>query len=243
MIKVKDWSIIKGALDSRQIPCDWVDLGHAYWIIVVDAYFQLEMFLNKKEPASADQVDFETNYKPLGNISKTDFEGNVLSRTKASRKGWHYQLHFIGIKTSVSSSGVHNKDHLGNDLGFTTYKMFKSDGTETTNPSEAVKTQVDWTPGHDIEVIAGLLTQSVAPANDCYVWVVAAPGIMDIPFLQGGANLKLSGINGKVDADGKAAKYLPYANPIPGTNTFRIIATHGLALNTEFQIAFGIFKA
>lgn len=241
MIKVQDWSIVKNFLDTRKIPCDWHDLGHAYWIMASDATFAIEIFLAKTDPASADQLDFETNYKASGNVSKTDLEGVPVLRSKAGNKGWHFQKQFIGITTSTIN-GVVNKDHLGNSLGFCTYKMFKADGTETSSPSSAVKTQVDWTPNHDFEVIGGSVEQSTPPAGNLYLWVIGAPGIADIPFLQGGANLKLIGMDGSVRADGKAAKFMKYNDPIPGTNTFRILAEHTLGLQHQFQMSFEIFK-
>ena len=73
MIKVA-WSELKNYADSGSFPIQYlVDKDDNYHIFCVNGTFQLKCIIAKESPASSDQSDFETNYKPNANknVSQT----------------------------------------------------------------------------------------------------------------------------------------------------------------------------
>lgn len=171
-----------------------------------------------------------------------DSTGRPITRRAITNDGWHYQLHCLEFQTSKLNS-VYNKDENGNDLGFGSIKLFKEDGSEITLEAEenlAVKTQVDWMTNHEMDIIGGQLYQAAPPVGDCRLWIIAAPGILNLKFGQGGINLKYAPAGGAVNADGRASKYLP---PSPaGINKFRLIFKHPAGLQHSAMMLFELFK-
>lgn len=184
------------------------------------------------------QIDFLKEIDP----TPRDSTGRPITRRAITNDGWHYQLHQLEFTTAKLNS-IYNKDENGNDLGFGTIKLFKEDGSEITDQAEenlAVKTQVDWMTNHEMDIIGGQLYQAAPPAQDCRLWIIAAPGILNLKFGQGGINLKHAPAGGAVNADGRAAKYLP---PSPaGINKFRLIFKHPAGFNHNAMMLFELFK-
>ena len=171
-----------------------------------------------------------------------DSTGRPITRRAITNDGWHYQLHCLEFQTSKLGS-IYNKDENGNDLGFGSVKLFKEDGSEITLEAEenqAVTTQVDWMTNHEMDIIGGQLYQAAPPVGDCRLWIIAAPGILNLKFGQGGINLKHAPAGGAVNADGRASKYLP---PSPaGINKFRLIFKHPAGLQHSAMMLFELFK-
>lgn len=183
-------------------------------------------------------IDFLKDVDP----TPRDSTGRPITRRAITNDGWHYQLHQLEFTTAKLNS-IYNKDENGNDLGFGTIKLFKEDGSEITDQAEenlAVKTQVDWMTNHEMDIIGGQLYQAAPPAQDCRLWIIAAPGILNLRFGQGGINLKHAPAGGAVNADGRASKYLP---PSPaGINKFRLIFKHPAGFNHNAMMLFELFK-
>lgn len=172
-----------------------------------------------------------------------DVTGRKIVRSAITNEGWAAQFHALSFQTSKLNS-VYNKDENGNDLGFTSLKLYDANGAEITdaqNEASAVKTVVDWQPNHDFDIVGGQLFQAAAPSEDVYLWVIALPGILNLKFSQGGVNLKLSGGGGIADFDGRASKFMPY-NGGMGTNKFRLVIKHSAGFQHELQLVLEIFK-
>jgi hypothetical protein len=222
-----------------------------YIITGIDGDFTFFTKIPKESPASADQTDFETNYKPAGNavLVPKDTDGVHLSRTKITQSGWHFQLHGTEFITSKLNSAF-NEDKDGNDLGFTTLKFYDSGDTELTAGTQAeldancVKTVFTWEPTQDIDVIGGLLEQPTPADEDIRMWIIAIPNLTpaqggSVPFTQGGINLRY--ISGNIDLDGKTAKSLPY-DAVYHTNKFEITIKHSTGKQWPLHMLFKIFR-
>lgn len=235
------WAEMKAFLDQRGLPCQFVEFDGSYTIVGMDCYFKLETFIMKEETPSDDQVDFETNYKPNGNKPMSDSDGNQFTRAKITQSGWYFQLHSIEVTTGKTTAHV-NKDRFGNTLGFCTTTLYDASRNVTLTEALAKFTKVVWAPTHDLMALNGILTQAAPPASDTYLWVTASPGVADIPFGQGGINLKLAGTGSSINADGKAPKVLSYIPAYPTANAFEIFVEHALLLQHQFQLHLGIFR-
>lgn len=198
-----------------------------------------------QEQNDADKADFEGNHKTSSNamIEVTDSQGRKITKPAAtSILSGAYQLHAVEFTTSKLNS-IYNKNDSGVDLGFSTVKLYKEDGSEITTEGEenlAVKTVVDWMTTHPLEIIGGSLYHAVPPTSDCRMWIVAAPGILNVTFGQGGINLKHVGAGSTVRADGRATKYLPI---VPGgINKMRLTFRHSQGLVYNAMMLFELFK-
>lgn len=62
------WMYLKNVLATKNIAdVQWADLGDRYWICLQDGAFLAEALLPKTQPASADQIAFESQYKKAEN--------------------------------------------------------------------------------------------------------------------------------------------------------------------------------
>ena len=173
-----------------------------------------------------------------------DSDGAPLVRGKVTKSGWHIQLHSMEISTATTN-GFFNKDDNDNDLGFCTYTMKDSGGNTTTDPTQCVKTILDWECGYDYEIMGAFIRQKTAPTVDVRMWVIAAP---DIPanfggskyFANGGLNLKHID-SSAVDSDGKAPKFIAY-DPINHSGKFRMILTHPADTQHTFMLTWQIYQ-
>lgn len=64
-----DWNEIKTFVDARDISIQFIEFDNRYTLAAFDGTFSLVSNLFKKDPRSADQIDFEDNYKAQGNRS------------------------------------------------------------------------------------------------------------------------------------------------------------------------------
>ena len=231
---IKSWSEFKSFVDSKEVAIQWLDIEDHYHMYANDGPFELRHIM--KKTSSADQTDFEDNYKDDGNTKLEplrDADNAVLSRTKITESGWHFQAHCLEFKTSELGSD-YNKDEDEVDLGFTTLKCYNSSDVELTAQgdcdTDATRTVVTWEATHDVEVIGGKLSQTTAPATDTRLWIRAVPDVPkvaggSVDFAQGGVNLKTLGDNGELDLDGKTAKLMNY-DATYHTNKFRFTVRH-----------------
>ena len=187
-------------------------------------------------------------------IPDRDSSGRAIMRGASTIKGWHYQAHSVQFSINQINS-VYNKDEDGNDLGFSTMKVYDTNGIECITQADAdvngVKTVLKWEPNFDFEVISGNIRQENKQSQDIYMYVNAIvptglPSPNDfskIPFTNGGINMKYIGADEILKTDGRSAKYLPGASGA----YFEIIANYSagslLSGGHEMSIIFEIYKA
>lgn len=201
-----------------------------------------------------DKVDFENNFKALGNqaLTQSDTDGAQIVRNKAARKGWTYCSLPFEFETSKLSDTLYAKDFQGNDRTFITMKVYDGDDNEVTEPGLAninlttiVKTVIDFEPHYDFEIVGGELRTLTTIADDLRLWLVAVP---DIPANMGGSKEMGGGINlrylapGNVFAvDGRVTKFAAY-NAIYHTNKIRLIFKYPAGLTEALQITVELYK-
>jgi hypothetical protein len=184
-------------------------------------------------------------------IPEHDAAGGIIGpREKCTITGWHFQLHSVDFTTSTID-GFFNKSinpvtlALAN-LGYVTWKLYKLDGTlitdQPTADAECRFTVFDWCADHEMEIRGAAYRHQTAPNSDVYFWCSAAPGIANLPFAQGGINLRHLGSGSGVDSDGKAAKYLHPSNPMVGINKFRMMLHHDAGVKHKAMILFQLYK-
>ena len=178
------WPDMKAFMDQRKIACQWISLSGAYQIVAIDGDFGLNCVL--PQDGSSDVTDFETKYKPAGNLRLTpqlDSDNASFSRTKQAPTGWTYQLRGLEIQTSNPASLV-NVDPFGVQQSDTTIMLYDATGALTTTPTLATRTVVDFEPHYDFYIIGGLAKILVTPTTDVRISVIAVP---DVPFSYGGS--------------------------------------------------------
>jgi hypothetical protein len=248
MIQV-NWTDFKSFIDSRSLPIQYIEFPKEYYLVGIDGPFQIKCLLDRAPTNNTDLLDFENNYKAVGNTSFTDSNGAPLSRTKITRTGWHFQLHGVEFCTSQLNS-TFNEDKDGNDLGFTTLKFYNSSNVELTAGTQAeldancIKTVLTWEPTEDIEIIGGVLEQPTPPTTNMRLWATAIPDLTpaqggSVPFTTGGVNLRY--ISGNLDLDGKTPKLLPY-DATYHTNKFEIVVKHETGVINPVHMLFKVFR-
>lgn len=246
------WSQLKSFLDARALKAQYVEFDHIYVVVGIDGPFSFTAKIIKSSPSSADQTDFETNYKPAGNakIAPTDSDGAALARNKITKAGWHFQCHTLEFTTALLAS-TYNCDKTETDLGFSDIKFYNNSDTELVAGTQAeliancVKTVITLEIDHDIEVIGGVVYQSTAPSSDVRLWVTAIPDLPapngSIPFCQGGANLKYMGTGEVYKIDGKTPKLLPY-DAVYHTNKFELTLRHPVGHQHSMMLMMKLFR-
>lgn len=213
------------------------------------------------EAAIGDGTSYETTVASAINRLKgvdatpKDSDGSPLSRTKVTQSGWHYRLHGVEFETSKLSSICEAKADNTN-FGYSTIKFFKlvsgveteitgDDLNQTYLDANCVKTQLDWEPTHDYELIGGMLHQTEVPSSNVRLWIVGVP---DVPAAYGGSKEFVTGINLKffsdqgVILDGRAPKWLTYSATVH-TNKMRFIIRHDAGVKHQLHICMEVFKA
>jgi hypothetical protein len=183
-----------------------------------------------------------------------DSDGSPLSRAKVTQTGWHYRLHGIEVETSVISS-VYEKKADNSNFYFSSLKFFKDvSGTETEITgddlnqtfldSNCIKTQLDWEPTHDYELVGGMLQQQAVPSSSVRLWIVGVP---DVPAAYGGSkefvtNIDLKFFSDKgIILDGRAPKFLAYSATYH-TNKMRFVFRHNAGFKHKIHINMEIYK-
>jgi hypothetical protein len=195
----------------------------------------------------ADCVDFETNFKSLGNKSSSDIDGVMLVRPKAARKGATFQLNSPEFTTSTVGSLAH-KAVNGSDLNQCTLKFYDANNVELTTQQDCdtlcVKTVLDFEPPFDYELIGGNARVAATINENVRLWVTAVP---DIPYAYGGSRMMAQNVNLRfnapgigIDLDGKVSKALVYSNTLH-TNKLRVTITHPAGSKHLLSIWFYIF--
>ena len=214
-----------------------------YYVVKLDSLFS-NAFPNHKKLDKETVKSYIERVK-LGEVFDSDIQykiedkdptGRDIIRIAATQKGWHTQIHSIEIRTA--SSWYYNHDKEGNDLNNVLITYLDENGSTTTEEN-AVRTVVDWMPNYNYEIIAGKVTQQDKPSEDVRFWVEGLPEVKQVPFGQGGINLKKIGQHNEVSMDGRAPKNLEYT--IYGTNKLRFFFLHPKGFNHDIQILLEIY--
>jgi hypothetical protein len=200
-------------------------------------------------------VNQQINWLKNLDTAPTDSDGSPLQRVKITNSGWHYQVHGVDFETSKLNS-VFNLKIDGTSFNYCQIKFFESVNgvdseitggnlNQTYLDSNCIKTQVDWEPIHDYELIGGFFNQTQIPSDDVRLWLIGVP---DIPEAYGGSKLFISNINLKyiglesgVKVDGRSSKAVAYSATYH-TNKMRLTLRHPAGYNHKCQILFEIFK-
>ena len=177
-----------------------------------------------------------------GNIAnQLDVDNAQIIRLKAAKKGWTYCACAFEITTSAPNSVVAlNFD--GTSKTWITMKCFDALGAVVTDSSMAgsvVKTQVDFEPPYDYEIIGGEMRNLQTLSTDMRLFIVAAP---DVPYSYGGSRVMAENLNllflypGNMFAvDGRASKLLTY-NPTYHSSKLRFIIWHAAGISERLMI-------
>lgn len=260
------WTEWKAAYAIKGLPLQWEDNGTLYTIWFYDGS---EIFLCQiwkgtlseniadsysQEQNDADKLDFETNYKNLGNLSlsQIDTDGASIVRIKAAKRGWSFWAVPIEITTSTIGGSLYCKNVSGNDIAGLTCKIYDEINTEITtagldniNLTNCIKTVLDFEPTFDYEMIGGSLRINGNPATDVRLWIIGAP---DIPAIYGGSKEFASGVNLKFmapdssfDIDGRVTKYVTY-NATDHRGKLRVILKHPAGTQINLQITIHTYR-
>lgn len=240
-----DWAEFKALIDSKVLNIQFIEFSHAYHMMAFDGPFRVDCKMFKK--ASADLTDFETNYKPSGNKTFTDADGSQLFRQKAAKKGWTFGLVPIEVETSkltgVSSKLVDNTNRSGISV-----KLYNASDvliTDAADEGTCVRTVIEFEPTYDYELIGGRCQQMAKPANDVHIWVIAVPDIAapnGSKEMVGGVNLCYIDPTDKVDANGRAAKFMTY-DATYHTNKLQFTFRHTAGVNHKALLTLEMFRA
>lgn len=194
---------------------------------------------------SLDITDPANGINFLKDITILDSDGAAQTRLKIATLGSKYLGDCFEFKTSDLDSKYH-RDAAGNNLTYTTLKLYDADGLEITDAqyeSNAIKTIVDWEYPTDYEIIGGCAYINERPIVDVRCWAIGVP---DIPAQYGGSVEFLRNLNFKIlqsqkfNHDGRVPKMMHYSEQ--HTNKFRFIITHPAGHVSEIMIEVQIFR-
>lgn len=100
------WSEFKNFITSNELGYKIIELDKDYKLVAKDDWFEAICYIQKTDPVNADQLDFETNYKSLGNKK---LSGPI--HTFGLSEGGTLRARLIGIfNQPVQNSGTTNLD-------------------------------------------------------------------------------------------------------------------------------------
>lgn len=144
-------------------------------------------------------------------IPDKDNDGRQIVKAATTDKGWAYIADCIEVNLSKhGSAAFYHADKNDADRGQVTAKIFDAQGAEITDPANeanAVKTELIFSPGYDIDIIAGSVWQNSKPGVDIRLWTEG--GIIAIPnatkHFVSGLNLRFLD---QAKTDGRSSKKL-----------------------------------
>lgn len=262
-----DWADFKSFVDEHNINIQYVVLDNSYHMKAFNGPFELECQIYITDPASSDQTDFETNYKPTANgfLEQKDADGATIIRTKTTSTGWHYEPRALDFYTAKLGSLYNRKDDGGDiddgtDYGDAIMKFYNAANAElvqggvetdvafqTRLTNFCVKTIIDWQSTYDFDIIGGKLQIKDRPDSSTYIWCIIAPDIPaflggSVPYFAGGFNLSFYAPGDSQDFNGRGVKSFLY-DPVYNSNKVRFIVKHALGDQVGLQIIIDQFKA
>jgi hypothetical protein len=245
-MKKISYADFKQFVSTKKAPVQFVDFTSHYIIQAKDGYFEYETVIVKD--SNADQTDFEAGIKLTANQSIMDTDGATLVRVKAAKTAWTYGVIPIEFRTADFNSTVSILHDLTNRIGVSTkfYDNYSTEVTDVANEAQITRTVVDFEPTYNYEIIGGQVQQHTKPNTDIRVWVTAVP---DIPVGSGGSKEMVGGVNlrfidpsDKIEADGKASKFMKY-DATYHTNKLRFTIRHDAGVQHDLLILLNIFRA
>lgn len=263
------WSEFKQvALIDKELEhqCRLEDWG--YRVKAVDGSIIYRCDIDDEDNGGADKTDYETNYLPSANgrvsLQKDKDTGKLAISPIYAPEGWFQRLHEIEFMTSKIGGGIHDKNYLNQDYGYSSVDFYEDiGGVETlmVNPTQndldtkCIRTDFKWMPDVDYMILSGTIAQLSTPSSDIYMWGLfvdldTAYGGPQVEVLGGGLNLKqvaartpvgLKGVAGSVVYKNKAGE-----TTVPegvGSNRIRFIVRHSVGLQHRLFSIFEIFKA
>lgn len=235
LLELSGWSAFKATCITRkELNCQFTELEDRYDLYGPDKN-SLVWHTTILKDGGADAIEFEAvkdswNGKILN--EQLDSDGAPMSRVKVAPSGWNYHKRGVEFVTSTLGSVINN-DVAGTALTDAVMKLYAADGTLITDQgiasTDCVKTQLDLEPPYDVYVAGGQIKFYSTLNNDLRLFLLGVP---DVPAIYGGSkpfiqniNLRYMALNGGVDADGRAAKWLQYSATYH-TNKLRIIMKH-----------------
>jgi hypothetical protein len=264
-LKKLNWAEFKSAVDTRTLTIQYIEHSSYYDLSAFDGSLDMQCILHKD--GSADQIDFDDNYKTNSNIPLSDTDNRPVTRPVFAKKGWTYLAHPIEFTTSKLNACYAN-DWLDNSRNNFDFKFYNSSGTELVAGTQAeldancVETRVTLKPDYDYEIISGNIHQHTKPSstNDVRLWVVggvidntnnypweypASSGVYHVKEFAGGLNLKFMGQEKNIETDGRASKFMGKTKTgVPyNANQFQMIIRHPVGYQHEMMLVLEYFRA
>lgn len=255
------WTELKAFIENRPLPLQYLEQENSYIISAVDGALITQAVIPITDPASADQSDFEDNYKSNSNkpLSSVDSEtGGLRFTPKFAPTGWKQQRFETEFQTSTADS-VHEKDYLNQDIGWSSLKFYKTvNGEDVECIDQAdrdlncTRTDLEWMPNMDYMIKGGWVSQFQDLDEDLYAWVQAGVldpqyGVSPVTFAEGGINLRYIAQKTPTGLDGVAGTILSYSHPLLGpglgTNKIRFVLRHSAGKKQRIQCIMDIFRA
>ena len=107
-----DWTTFKGFIDDRSLSVQYVDINDAYYLKAIDGNFSLDCKIQKDDPATSDQTDFEDNYKAAGNATFSDAGGSTIVRTHAFNNTDDLKFRGTGVSGTATKNATSNIDYV-----------------------------------------------------------------------------------------------------------------------------------
>jgi hypothetical protein len=177
-------------------------------------------------------------------INKDSDTGGMPFSPKWAPDGWHQCLHETEFELSKIGS-IHEKDHNGSDLNWSTVKFYDEALNELVTQgacdSDCVWSFYDWMPPMDYAIKAGRVSQLTVPNVDVYFWAIGLPDVSPKIFSNGGINLCFVEARDPIGLSGVSATVLPYMGGI-GTNKIRFKFKHPAGFKHRIQIIWEVFR-
>lgn len=246
-----DWAGFKEWIDGTlaQLKYTWAEDATAYTVVATDGPFFRTVGIDKADPPSATQEEFETYYKAGGRtvVEPRTADGRISVRVSAANRTRNFSLKVFCFEPGDAST-LKDLAMDFTEASEVTMTCYDTNGEVTTDPLEAVTSVLDYEPAHAYEVIGGWI--DVPPAIIGGVtgdWWIAATGVPDVPAILGGSipfvtptNLELT-YTAKVVSDGRAVQYLS-PHPTYHTNKLRWTLKHPTGHHALFQIYVETFR-
>lgn len=248
------WTNFKTLVYNQDLFIRMDERDACYYLTALDGPITHRCDIVKTDPASADQLDFETNYKASVNkkFTQADTDGAEIVRIKAAKKGWSFWAVPIEFTTCLLSNNLHCKDVNGNDIAGISYRIYDSNDVQITVPglaninlSTCTKTVIDFEPPFDYEIIGGSVRTNGNIGSDVRLWIVGAP---DIPANLGGSKEFASGINLKFlapdssfEVDGRVTKFMKY-NATYHSGKIRLVLKHPAGAQINIQLVIQVYR-
>lgn len=245
---IVDWTKFKEFVDSRNTDILMIEENNHYHVHTSEGVISLECLIDKTPSDVTDLNDFEDNYKSLCNLKRQVYDpsGKPFARFAIAKEGNTLHCLVFTFKTSTANSlrckeidNTTNKNEI-------TYKMYDSNGDETTTNANCVLTRIIFEPTFNYEIIGGRIFQKSIPSESVYAYMIAIPDISkelggSREMCGGGFDLSFIGEHEAYGIDGRAPKELKYSSE-NHTNKIHLDIHHSAGFQHELMFKFEMYK-